>query len=278
MFTPFQSFADLRLKNYPFFLISRIRAYLWKIAPFFTKVGTSMVYLLIRSGGAKNVYGHIVLFCSCCCTLELRARGISHISHLFTPLMLKKVQCVQGHFPAATSSSNEGCSVRLWQQLPPYTGICKPQGSLPPSAIKICCSGVSSCGGTLWSKERLDGDGCSRSSPVKYYILRNGTVVVVTAIVFTGDVEACLQRLLWRPGQSFWQHLRFSISGMSHWSQTTSNSTVLQFGHSSSKIKTPHALLAFCEENPPVIGRTPSQSTSDAETEMAVPVDSTVNW
>ena len=35
-----------------FFLISRIRYYLWKITPFFAKVGTSVVYALIGSGGA----------------------------------------------------------------------------------------------------------------------------------------------------------------------------------------------------------------------------------
>ena len=51
MFTLFQNFADLCLKYYPFFLIWRIRAYLWKITPFFAKVGTSVVYVLIESGG-----------------------------------------------------------------------------------------------------------------------------------------------------------------------------------------------------------------------------------
>ena len=35
----------------PLFLISRIRAYLWKITPFFAKVGTSVACVLIGSGG-----------------------------------------------------------------------------------------------------------------------------------------------------------------------------------------------------------------------------------
>ena len=38
-------------KTYPLFLISRIRAYLWKITPFFAKVGTRVVYVLIGGGG-----------------------------------------------------------------------------------------------------------------------------------------------------------------------------------------------------------------------------------
>ena len=56
MFTLFQNFADLCLKYYPFFLISRIRAYLWKITPFFAKVGTSVVYVLSESGGGGGYY------------------------------------------------------------------------------------------------------------------------------------------------------------------------------------------------------------------------------
>ena len=50
MFTLFQNFAELCLKNYPFFLMSPIRAYLWKITPFFAKVCTNVVYVLIGSG------------------------------------------------------------------------------------------------------------------------------------------------------------------------------------------------------------------------------------
>ena len=56
MFTLFQNFADLWLKNYPLLLISRIHAYLWKITPFFAKVGTSVVYVLIGGGGGNNQY------------------------------------------------------------------------------------------------------------------------------------------------------------------------------------------------------------------------------
>ena len=39
---------------------------------------------------------------------------------------------------------------------------------------------------------------------------RNGKVVRVTALVFIGDVEACLQRLQWTPALSTWRHFRFS--------------------------------------------------------------------
>ena len=39
---------------------------------------------------------------------------------------------------------------------------------------------------------------------------RNGKVVMVTVLVFTGDVEACLQRLLWKSGLSSWRPFRFS--------------------------------------------------------------------
>ena len=33
----------------------------------------------------------------------------------------------------------------------------------------------------------------------------------MTALVVTGDVEACLQRLKWRPRQSSWRHCHFSV-------------------------------------------------------------------
>ena len=39
---------------------------------------------------------------------------------------------------------------------------------------------------------------------------RNGKVVRVTALVFAGDVEACLQRLQWIPELSPWRPFRFS--------------------------------------------------------------------
>ena len=42
-------------------------------------------------------------------------------------------------------------------------------------------------------------------------IHRNGKVVRVTALVFTGDVEACLQRLQWIPELSPWRPFRFSV-------------------------------------------------------------------
>ena len=48
-FTLFQNFADSGLQNDPFFLVSRIRACHWKHTPFFAKMGTSMVYVLVRS-------------------------------------------------------------------------------------------------------------------------------------------------------------------------------------------------------------------------------------
>ena len=51
-FTLFQKFADSCLKNDPFFLISRTRASHWKNTPFFAKMGTSVVYVLVGSGGA----------------------------------------------------------------------------------------------------------------------------------------------------------------------------------------------------------------------------------
>ena len=40
---------------------------------------------------------------------------------------------------------------------------------------------------------------------------RKGTDVSVTALVFTGDVEACLQRLRWKTGLSHWRLFRFSV-------------------------------------------------------------------
>ena len=53
MFTLFQNFPNLCLKNHPFFLNPRIRAYLRKNTPLFAKVGTSVVYVLIgRKGGS----------------------------------------------------------------------------------------------------------------------------------------------------------------------------------------------------------------------------------
>ena len=45
---------------------------------------------------------------------------------------------------------------------------------------------------------------------------RKVKVVRVTVLVFTGDVEACLQRLQWIPGLSSWRPFRFSgFPGMS---------------------------------------------------------------
>ena len=41
---------------------------------------------------------------------------------------------------------------------------------------------------------------------------RNGKVVRMTVLVFTGDVEACLQRLQWISGLSPWRPFRFSGS------------------------------------------------------------------
>ena len=41
---------------------------------------------------------------------------------------------------------------------------------------------------------------------------RNGKVVKLTALIFTGDVEACLQRLQWKSRLSSWQLFRFSVS------------------------------------------------------------------
>ena len=45
-FTLFQNFANSRLPDDPFFLISRIRASHWKNTPLFAKKGTSVVYVL----------------------------------------------------------------------------------------------------------------------------------------------------------------------------------------------------------------------------------------
>ena len=41
----------------------------------------------------------------------------------------------------------------------------------------------------------------------------NGKVVKVADPVVTGDVEACLQRLQWRPGQPSWRNFRFCTGG-----------------------------------------------------------------
>ena len=43
------------------------------------------------------------------------------------------------------------------------------------------------------------------------WLHRNGKVVRVTALVFAGDVEACLQRLQWIPELSPWWPFRFSV-------------------------------------------------------------------
>ena len=61
LFILFKNFADLNLTNYHFFLISRICAYLGKNTPFFAKVGTSVVYVLIGSGGRgdSSRYSHV---------------------------------------------------------------------------------------------------------------------------------------------------------------------------------------------------------------------------
>ena len=44
-----------------------------------------------------------------------------------------------------------------------------------------------------------------------FKIDRTGTVVSVTTLVFTGDVEVCLQRFQWIPGLSHWRPFRFSV-------------------------------------------------------------------
>ena len=41
---------------------------------------------------------------------------------------------------------------------------------------------------------------------------RSGFVIRMTALVVTADIEACLQRLQWRPGKSSWWSLR-----LTHW-------------------------------------------------------------
>ena len=48
---PLLKISPIYAKKITPFFISRIRAYLWKIIPFFAKVGTSVVYVLIGSGG-----------------------------------------------------------------------------------------------------------------------------------------------------------------------------------------------------------------------------------
>ena len=48
---PFFKFRGLISANNPFFLISRIRVSHWKNTPFFAKMGTGVVYVLVGSGG-----------------------------------------------------------------------------------------------------------------------------------------------------------------------------------------------------------------------------------
>ena len=48
---------------------------------------------------------------------------------------------------------------------------------------------------------------------------RNGKVVRLTALVFTGDVEACLQRLQWVSGLSTWWPIRLcTLNWTRRWS------------------------------------------------------------
>ena len=44
-----------------------------------------------------------------------------------------------------------------------------------------------------------------------FKIDRKGTVVSVTTLVFTGDLEVCLQRFQWISGLSPWRPFRFSV-------------------------------------------------------------------
>ena len=47
-------------------------------------------------------------------------------------------------------------------------------------------------------------------------IHRNGKAVRVTALIVTGDAEACLQRLQWRSGQSSWRPFPVSVTYILH--------------------------------------------------------------
>ena len=44
-----------------------------------------------------------------------------------------------------------------------------------------------------------------------FKIDRKGTIVSVTTLVFTGDLEVCLQRFQWISGLSPWRPFRFSV-------------------------------------------------------------------
>ena len=46
---------------------------------------------------------------------------------------------------------------------------------------------------------------------VSFKIDRKGTIVSLTALVFTGDDEVCLQRFQWIPGLSHWRSFCFSV-------------------------------------------------------------------
>ena len=50
---PFSKFRGLMPAKWPFFLVSRIRASHWKNTPFFAKMGTSVVYVLVGSRGIR---------------------------------------------------------------------------------------------------------------------------------------------------------------------------------------------------------------------------------
>ena len=48
------------------------------------------------------------------------------------------------------------------------------------------------------------------STQMPFKIDRKGTIISVTTVVFTGDLEVCLQRFQWISGLSPWRPFRFS--------------------------------------------------------------------
>ena len=54
-YLPLFKISPIYAGKLPLSLISRIRAYLWKITRFFAKVGTSVVYVLVGSRGPRSV-------------------------------------------------------------------------------------------------------------------------------------------------------------------------------------------------------------------------------
>ena len=109
---------------------------------------------------------------------------------------------ISGHFKSVTSDSLQLCHLEVSYHGKGAARLCK-----SPSLLWThlsCLHRESDLMGTVlgWNDTGWRHD-----------IHRSGKVIRVTALAFTGDVEAYLQRLQWIPGLSPWPPLRFSVTG-----------------------------------------------------------------